>query len=71
VQWPRTAEIGSWKGAYNLASALTQAVREEAHVGTSHQRTDAEQAVRDTPGLPEEAILAEMALTEDRTLDDE
>ncbi|WP_265737544.1 hypothetical protein [Actinacidiphila soli] len=40
-------------------------------MGTSHQRTDAEQAVRDTPGLPEEAILAEMALTEDRTLDDE
>jgi hypothetical protein len=32
---------------------------------------DAEQAVRDVPGLPEEAVLAEVALTEDRTLNDD
>ncbi|MFE2428858.1 MFS transporter [Streptomyces sp. NPDC059373] len=48
--------------------ALSEADREEAHVGTSHERMDAEQAVRDVPGVPEEAILAEVALTEDRTL---
>jgi ACDE family multidrug resistance protein len=51
--------------------ALREADREEAHAGTSHQRMDAEQAVRDMPGLPEEAILAETALIEDRTLNDD
>jgi MFS family permease len=51
--------------------ALSEADREEAHVGTSHERMDAEQAVRDVPGLPEEAVLAEVALTEDRTLNDD
>ncbi|MFJ9028287.1 MFS transporter [Streptomyces sp. NPDC102274] len=50
--------------------ALSDADRDEAHVGTSHERTDAEQAVGEMPGLPEEAVLAEAALIEDRTLGD-
>jgi hypothetical protein len=40
-------------------------------MGTSHERMDAEQAVRDVPGLPEEAVLADAALAEDRTLNDD
>jgi MFS transporter, ACDE family, multidrug resistance protein len=50
--------------------ALDEADAEEAHPGASHERIDAEQAVRDIPGLPEEAILAEEALIEDRALND-
>jgi MFS family permease len=46
--------------------ALEEADAEEAHPGPSHERTDAEQAVRDVPGLPDEAVLAEVALAEDR-----
>ena len=48
--------------------ALTEADAEEAQPGPSHQRQDAESAVFETPGLPYEAILAEEALREDRTL---
>jgi predicted MFS family arabinose efflux permease len=48
--------------------ALDDADKEEAHAGPSHERADAEQAVRQTPGLPEEAVIAETALAEDRTL---
>jgi predicted MFS family arabinose efflux permease len=50
--------------------ALDVADAEERHPGPSHERLDAEQAVRDIPGLPEAAILAEAALIEDRTLND-
>ncbi len=46
--------------------ALTDADAEEARIGPSHQRHDAEAAVREVPGLPEEAILAEEAILEDR-----
>ncbi|HEV3173085.1 MAG TPA: MFS transporter [Actinocrinis sp.] len=48
--------------------ALDNADREEAHPGPSHVRQDAERAVREAPGLPEEAVLAEEALLEDRRL---
>jgi MFS transporter, ACDE family, multidrug resistance protein len=50
--------------------ALDEADREEAHPGASRERADAEQAVRDTPALPEEGILAEEASAEDRELGD-
>ena len=46
--------------------ALDAADREEAHPGVSQQGRNAEAAVRETPGLPEEAILAEQALIQDR-----
>ncbi len=46
--------------------ALTDADAEEAQPGPSHERQDAEDAVWEVPGLPEEAILAEEALLEDR-----
>ncbi|HWG23606.1 MFS transporter [Actinospica sp.] len=46
--------------------ALDEADREETHPGISRQRRDAEAAVRETPGVPEEAILAEEAFIEDR-----
>ncbi|HEY2672929.1 MAG TPA: MFS transporter [Rugosimonospora sp.] len=49
--------------------ALTNADAEEGQPGPSHQRHDAEAAVFDAPGLPDEAILAEEALREDRALD--
>jgi hypothetical protein len=48
--------------------ALDAADREEAHPGASHQRQDAEAAVRESPALPEEAVLAEEALIEERVL---
>ena len=48
--------------------ALDEADTDEADPGTSHERADSEQAVRDTPGLTEEAVLATLALSEDRTL---
>jgi hypothetical protein len=56
-----------------LRSAALQTTRnpadaEEVHPGPSHERTDAEPGVRDVPGLPEEAVLAEAAPTEDRAL---
>jgi MFS family permease len=50
--------------------ALSEADAEEAQPGSSHQRHDAEQAVREIPGVPEEAILAEQALFEDRVASD-
>jgi predicted MFS family arabinose efflux permease len=50
--------------------ALDAADREQAHPGVSQQRRDAEAAVRETPGVPEEAILAEEAFIEDRVLGD-
>jgi MFS family permease len=50
--------------------ALDEADAEEAQPGPSHERVDAEQAARDIPGLPEEAVLTEEALTEDRTRND-
>jgi MFS family permease len=50
--------------------ALSEADAEEAQSGPSHQRHDAEQAVREVPGVPEEAILAEQALLEDRVASD-
>ena len=46
--------------------ALTDADAEEAQPGPSHERQDAEDAVWEVPGLPEEAILAEEAVLEDR-----
>jgi MFS family permease len=46
--------------------ALDAADRDEGQPGISHQRQDAEAAVRESPGLPEEAVLAEEALIEDR-----
>jgi ACDE family multidrug resistance protein len=45
--------------------ALTDADAEEAEAGPSHERADAEAAVADVPGLPEEAVLAQEAFTED------
>jgi MFS family permease len=48
--------------------ALDEADADETHAGSSHERADAEDAARDVPGLPEEAVLAETALTEDREL---
>ncbi len=48
--------------------ALTDADSEEVRPGPSRQRQGAEAAVFDMPGLPSEAILAEEALREDRTL---
>ena len=48
--------------------ALEDADREELHPGPSRERQDAEAAVSEMPGLPEEAILAEAALLEDRAL---
>jgi MFS transporter, ACDE family, multidrug resistance protein len=50
-------------------SQLTAADAEEAQPGPSHERIDAEAAVFEIPGLEEEAIIAEEALREDRTLD--
>jgi ACDE family multidrug resistance protein len=51
-------------------AALTDADTEEMQAGPSHERQDAEVAVWNVPGLPEEAILAEEALLEDRDRDD-
>jgi len=48
--------------------ALADADREELHPGASKERTDAEAAAGELPGLPEEAVLAEEALAEDRAL---
>jgi MFS family permease len=42
------------------------AADDEARQAVSHERADAEAAVAEVPGLPDEAILAEEALTEDR-----
>jgi MFS transporter, ACDE family, multidrug resistance protein len=39
----------------------------ESAAAVSHERADAEAAVAEVPGLPDEAILAEEALIEDRT----
>ncbi|MFF7153938.1 MFS transporter [Streptomyces sp. NPDC008139] len=49
--------------------ALEEADRGESHPVPSPDRAAAEAAVRDTPALPEEAVLAEVALSEDRILD--
>jgi len=38
----------------------------ESRQAVSHERADAEEAVTEVPGVPEEAILAEEALAEDR-----
>jgi MFS transporter, ACDE family, multidrug resistance protein len=51
-------------------TALTAADTEEMQTGPSHERQDAEAAVFNVPGVPEEAILAEEALLEDRDRDD-
>jgi MFS transporter, ACDE family, multidrug resistance protein len=48
---------------------LTAADAEEAQPGLSRERIDAETAVFEVPGLEEEAIFADEALREDRTLD--
>ena len=48
--------------------ALTAADAEEAQPGPSSERTDAEQAVFEVPGLEEEAVIADEALREDRAL---
>ncbi|MEJ8277536.1 MFS transporter [Pseudonocardia spirodelae] len=45
---------------------LEAADAEAAQPGPSHERADAEQAVREVPGLPSEAVLAEDALQHDR-----
>jgi ACDE family multidrug resistance protein len=47
---------------------LDEADAEERHPGPSHQRSDAEAAVREVPSVPEEAIAAEVALIEDRAV---
>ena len=47
-------------------AALTAADAEEAQPGPSRERADAEEAVYEVPGSPEEAILAEEALRGDR-----
>ena len=49
---------------------LDEADAKAVEPGRSPERQDAEQAVREMPGLPEESILAEEALIEDRRLDD-
>jgi MFS family permease len=49
--------------------ALTAADAEQAAPGPAHQRFEAEEAVTEVPGLPDEAILAGQALRMDRTLD--
>lgn len=46
--------------------ALRDADSDEESTGPSHQREDAEDAVSDVPTQPEEAILAEEALVDDR-----
>jgi MFS family permease len=46
--------------------ALDEADADAELPGPSHERTDAEAAGREVPGLPEEAIIAEEALVEDR-----
>jgi MFS family permease len=48
--------------------ALEEADADEGHAGASHERADAERAAGRAPGLPEEAVLAEEALIEDRAL---
>ncbi|HEY3866862.1 MAG TPA: MFS transporter [Actinocrinis sp.] len=48
--------------------ALDAADAESEQPGASRERIDAEAAVRDVPGLPEQAVLAEEALAEDRAL---
>ena len=48
--------------------ALTSADAEEAQSGPSHERTDAEDAAFEIPGSPEEAVIADHALHEDRAL---
>ncbi len=47
-------------------AALTAADAEEAQPGPSHERSDAEGAVFEVPGLEEEAVIADLALREDR-----
>jgi MFS transporter, ACDE family, multidrug resistance protein len=48
--------------------ALTAADGAETRPGPSHQRIDAEEAVLEIPGTPEEAVIADDALREDRAL---
>jgi MFS family permease len=48
--------------------SLAEADAEELHPGASKERADAEEAAGQLPGLPEEAVLAEEALAEDRAL---
>ena len=48
-------------------SALAEADAEEGQAGPSRERADAEEAVCEVPGAPDEAILAEEALREDRS----
>jgi hypothetical protein len=63
-------------GAVALAAAVLSTVHgvleaadsEEAHDGPSVQRHDAEAAVGQVPGLEEEAVLAQRAVAEDRSL---
>jgi hypothetical protein len=43
---------------------------QEVHPGPSHERTDTEQGVPGVPGLPDENVLAEVALAADRALGD-
>lgn len=45
---------------------LTEADAESEQPGPSHERADAEEAVREIPGLPSEAVIAEDALQHDR-----
>jgi MFS family permease len=48
--------------------SLAEADAEELHPGASKERADAEEAAGQLPGLPEEAVLAEETLAEDRAL---
>lgn len=47
---------------------LVAADTEAGHQGGSEERRDAEAAVFDVPGLPDESILAEEALLQDAAL---
>ena len=49
--------------------ALDDADRQAVQPGPSAERAGAEEAAADAPGLPEEAILAQEALVEDRRVD--
>ncbi|MFP5068151.1 MFS transporter [Pseudonocardia nantongensis] len=49
-----------------IRGPLDEADAEAVHEGPSHERSDAEEAAGEAPGLPSEAVLAEDALQHDR-----
>jgi MFS family permease len=54
--------------ATTVRQALDEADADEASAGPSHERADAEEAVRHVPTVEEEAVLAEQARREDGAL---